>query len=170
MNLSFEDSHQIGMLSRLTKTKDHNTILLALYNLLKKGYKIKFMIAGDGETKKEIEKKAKELNLENAVIFCGMLKEDEVLNFFKSIDIYVHSTLGETLSTALLQSFSMGLPTIATDVKGVNNLVQHRKNGLLFPLYDAKGVGKKDRRTSGRLYTQEKDRPKCSSFSRATVF
>lgn len=59
-----------------------------------------------------------------SITFDGLLSEDEVVApWLRKLDIYVHATEGETLSTSLLQAMSTGLPIIASDIPGVNNLL-----------------------------------------------
>jgi L-malate glycosyltransferase len=62
----------------------------------------------------------------------GMLNENELLPFMQSLDIYVHATFGETLSNSIMQAMACGLPIIASDVWGVNNMIQNNGNGLLY--------------------------------------
>lgn len=125
----------IGMQSRLQRIKDYPTLIRAFY-LLKtaenKDVAVKLRIAGDGETRKELENLVESLGLSQSVEFCGMLNETELLTFMRSLDIYVHSTMGESMSNSIMQALSFGLPVIASNVWGVNNMITHNENGLLY--------------------------------------
>jgi glycosyltransferase involved in cell wall biosynthesis len=125
----------IGMQSRLQPIKDHATLIKAFRNLKDKlpGRNISLHIAGDGETMPAIKTLVEELGLANEVHLHGMLDENELLTFMKSLDIYVHATFGETLSNSIMQAMACGLPVIASDVWGVNNMITHGQNGLLYP-------------------------------------
>jgi glycosyltransferase involved in cell wall biosynthesis len=124
----------IGMQSRLQKIKDHKTLLKAL-SIVKHNYpgrQLYLKIAGDGETMNELVVLAGELGLSADVKFCGMLNEKALLEFMHSLDIYVHATLGETMSNSIMQAMACGLPIIASDVWGVNNMINDKLDGLLF--------------------------------------
>lgn len=129
----------IGMQSRLSETKDHATLLEAFAGVLRStdGNNLKLYIAGDGICRPALEKQAKDLNINGAVEFTGMLEETELPGFINSLDIYVHATLGETMSTAIMQVMACKMPVIASDVLGVNNMIRHEQNGLLVPAKNA---------------------------------
>jgi glycosyltransferase involved in cell wall biosynthesis len=125
----------IGMQSRITDIKDHTTLLKA-FALIRKnhpGKKAALFIAGQGEYLSTLEQLVKELNIENEVHFTGMLPESELPLFISTLTIYVHATLGETMSTAIMQVMACKKPIIASDVKGVSNMLTNEETGLLVP-------------------------------------
>jgi glycosyltransferase involved in cell wall biosynthesis len=132
----------IGMQSRLSETKDHVTLINAFAQVLKSsaGGAVKLYIAGDGVCRAALEKQVQELNISHAVEFTGMLEETALPQFINSLDIYVHATLGETMSTAIMQVMACRLPVIASDVLGVNNMIKHHQNGLLVPAKNAEAL------------------------------
>lgn len=125
----------IGMQSRLVAIKDHITLLKA-FALLKQQYSspefnLRLKIAGDGDFKEQLEHLSAQLGLTNHVDFTGMLSEKELVLFLQELDIYVHASLGETMSTSIMQSMACKLPVIASDVNGISNMITHRETGLL---------------------------------------
>lgn len=134
-----KDYIKFGMQSRLSATKDHETLIYAFSILLKemKNYfKAQLWIAGDGECKPKLEALVEKLDIRQNVVFTGLIDESDLPQFINSLDIYIHATLGETMSTAIMQVMACRLPIIATDVDGVNNMIQHKINGLLVPAKD----------------------------------
>lgn len=129
----------IGMQSRLSATKDHVTLIKAFALCIKKTKnpkKLLLHIAGDGECKPALQNLVIELGIQENVVFLGMLEENELPAFINSLDIYVHATLGETMSTAIMQVMACNKPIIASDVLGVNNMIKHLQTGLLVPAKD----------------------------------
>ena len=130
----------IGMQSRLVRIKDHTTLLDAFSILLNKysdpGISLLLRIAGDGDQKAMLEAKAVSLNLGKSVEFTGVLNEGELLDFLWSLDIYIHASLGETMSNAIMQAMACGKPVVASDVPGINNMIQHNLTGMLAPPRD----------------------------------
>ncbi len=128
----------LGMQGRLYKTKDHSTLLKSFSLLRDKPYypKLRLHIAGDGAMREELETLAKELAIDDKVRFLGMLKEKELAAFLRSLGIYIHASLGETMSTAIMQVMACRLPVIASDIFGINGMVINRENGILVPPKD----------------------------------
>ncbi len=125
----------IGMQSRLIAIKDHLTLLDAFAILLKneRPLTLQLQIAGDGAFKKTLEVHAADLQITQHVIFTGMLEEKELVHFLQQLDIYVHASLGETMSTAIMQAMACGKPIIASDVPGIDNMIEHGVTGILIP-------------------------------------
>ncbi|MEO6540564.1 MAG: glycosyltransferase family 4 protein, partial [Ferruginibacter sp.] len=130
----------IGMQSRLVRIKDHMTLLEAFSLLLRSGKitegQLILKIAGDGDYYQALIDKTSALKLGNAVEFTGMLNEKELVEFLRSLDIYIHASLGETMSTAIMQAMAFGLPMVASDVRGIHNMIQDGITGRLVPAQD----------------------------------
>lgn len=124
---------RITMIARFSSGKDQHTLLMAFAQLKQQlsGNPVELYLAGDGDTLEGLKKIAASQHIPD-VVFPGMLSEPAIIQVLKATDIYVHSTLSETMSTAIMQALSCGLPVIASDIPGVNNLVSN-ENGMLFP-------------------------------------
>jgi len=135
---------RIGMQSRLQANKDHPTLIDAFNALTKMQPELNLSlhIAGDGETLGPLRNYVETLGLSGRVFFHGMLGQSELRDFLSGLSIYVHSTHGETMSTAIMQALSMGLPVIASDVLGVSNMIKGG-NGLLYRPGDATDLAAK---------------------------
>jgi glycosyltransferase involved in cell wall biosynthesis len=134
---------KIGMLSRFTENKDHPVLLEAFKLLLNKNknhFKIELLLAGDGITKLKLEKKVSELNLVQSVVFCGRLSEEDSAVFLNNIDLYVHASLGETMSTAIMQAMACKKPVIASNVTGINNMLVNLETGILVAAGNAEAL------------------------------
>ena len=95
--------------------------------------KIKFLIAGSGENKTNITKQVKSYSLQNNIIFNGELDEQLLKKWFNKIDLYLHPSFGEGMSTSILQAMSSSTPILASNVRGINNLIGKKKYlGMLF--------------------------------------
>lgn len=125
----------LGMQSRLISIKDHLTLLDAFALLLKEDLRgaVELTIAGDGAFKETLLQHALALNIADKVIFTGVLEEKDLVIFLQQIDIYIHASLGETMSTAIMQAMACGKPVIASDVPGINNMIENNVTGILVP-------------------------------------
>lgn len=89
---------------------------------------VKFVWVGDGENMQPLKEKAIEqkVNIE----FTGF--SNEPLKLLKQSDIYMSTSRFEGLPYALIEATSVGLPIVATNVCGNNEVVNDTFNGLLF--------------------------------------
>jgi L-malate glycosyltransferase len=135
------DTVVIGMQSRIVKIKDHKTLLRAFAMLVKDtlitNKKVLLKIVGDGDCREDLQQLTKELEIDKQVEFTGMLTEDQLVNLLAGLDIYVHASFGETMSTAIMQAMACGKPVIASDVPGINNMIINNVTGILVPIADA---------------------------------
>ncbi len=123
----------LGMQSRLISIKDHITLLNAFALITDKliTVPVKLLIAGDGDYKETLITLTNTLHISDKVIFTGMLEEKQLVEFLHTVDIYIHSSLGETMSTAIMQAMACAKPIIASDVMGINNMIENNITGIL---------------------------------------
>lgn len=133
-----KDPVKIGMLARLNGIKDHGTLIRSFKCLVENNPSRKFelYIAGEGEMKQSLQSLALKLGMKEKIHFLGIISETEVVKFLNEIDIYVHASLGETMSTSIMQAMACGKPIIASEVQGITNMVEEGKTGLLVPPLD----------------------------------
>lgn len=91
-----------------------------------------FTWVGDGEDRAELERKAKEECLD--IRFIGF--SDHPMDYLKRADWYMSTSRFEGLPYALIEAASVGLPLLASDVKGNNEVVKDGYNGFLFKTTD----------------------------------
>lgn len=102
----------IGHVGRFNSVKNH-TFLLDIFNEFKKLQKNSvLLLVGDGELRSSIEKKAKELNITNDVIFTGV--RSDVPDLMQAMDCFVFPSLYEGLPVTLIEAQSSGLPCIVS--------------------------------------------------------
>ena len=130
----------IGMASRLITIKDHPTLLRAAAELLRGETPIRVRLAGDGPSRGSLESLARELHISHAVDFTGTLGESDLAEFLRGLDLYVHASLGEAMSTALLQAFATELPVLASDVSGIREMVEGHEIAVLVPPTDPEAM------------------------------
>ena len=97
------------MSGRINQLKYHRIAidLLKIYPFLQK--KIKILIAGSGENKKNLMRYVHLYKLNKNVIFVGELDEKNLKTWFSKIDLYLHPSL-EKLCPQVF--FRLCLPTL----------------------------------------------------------
>jgi len=107
----------IGILSRINKFRDHKTLITAFNEL--QLINAKLNIAGNGPLLNELKGSNKNENIH----FLGNIQQNKIPLFLSMQDIYCQASFGETSSIALMQAQSSGLPIIASNVNGINNVL-----------------------------------------------
>lgn len=102
------------------------------YNILKKvNPKIAFCWVGDGDEFKKLKKLKKEENVKN-LIMTGF--DNNPQKYLTEGSIYLSTSRHEGLPLSLLEAESSGIPIVATNVVGNNEVVIEGYNGFLFDL------------------------------------
>ncbi len=89
---------------------------------------VRFVWVGDGDDKERLENLAKDENV--PIDFIGFSKDP--MKYLQSSDLYLSTSRFEGLPYGLIEAASVGLPIVASDVKGNNEVVSHGYNGFLF--------------------------------------
>ena len=131
-----EDDFVVNMTASFSWVKNHQFLLDAVPEIIKRNPKIKFLLVGDGELKLDMQSKVKSLDLENNIIFLGKRMDSQDL--LKISNIALNLSFSEGSSNVILEAMALGKPVIATDIKGNRELVLNRITGYLVPLRDTK--------------------------------
>ncbi|WP_040251191.1 glycosyltransferase family 4 protein [Psychroserpens mesophilus] len=109
----------IGCPGRLVKDKNHTIVIDALSELKKKSdKKIKLFIAGSGSYEDSLKAHVKKCNLNNDVVFLGLLSTAEMLSFYKQMDVVVLPSLNEAFGLVFIEAISLGTPVIVSSQFG----------------------------------------------------
>lgn len=116
---------RFGMAARFSFSKRQDLLVHMLGALRDAHPKVnwRLSLAGDGQELRRVQALATELGLENHVEFTGLLDEPALALWMRGLDIYVHASDGETLSTALLQAMATACSIVASDITGIRNLI-----------------------------------------------
>jgi glycosyltransferase involved in cell wall biosynthesis len=128
------DSAVVGMLAVLEERKGHRFLLDAARLLKDRGRRIRYVFAGDGSQKSQLQRMAQTLGLRDEVSFVGFVKD--VPKFLSSIGVLVLPSLFEGLGVAALEAMAAGKPVVATRVGGLAESIIDGETGFLVPPQD----------------------------------
>jgi glycosyltransferase involved in cell wall biosynthesis len=130
-----------------------NRNLLAIYNVslllraipmvLKEEPKVRFLIAGDGPERGNLEKEANELNTSSTVQFLGRIPHEEMPALLSQADIYVSTSLFDGTSISLLEAMACGAFPIVTEIPPNREWIINEQNGFLFSPHDEGALARK---------------------------
>lgn len=95
--------------------------------------KIKLIIVGSGPYQRVLESQARRAGMMERVVFTGELSLEKIRSLFTHVTLFVNPSHSEGLPRSVLEAAAAGLPIVATDVGGTNEIIQHEETGLLVP-------------------------------------
>lgn len=95
---------------------------------------VKLWIIGDGGERQNLERQARNLNLDGDIIFTGFLKNPYAL--LRQMNLFVCSSRAEGYSLVIAESLILGIPVVSTCCSGPNELLAEGKYGKLCDGYD----------------------------------
>ncbi len=105
-------------------------ILFESLNLLKaQNIEVELTLLGDGEDRAFLENLAKEMDVDDRVIFGGFVDQETIANTLRASDIFVLPSFAEGIPVALMEAMAIGIPVIATYVGGITELVIDGETG-----------------------------------------
>ena len=92
------------------------------------------LVVGDGDLRPFYERLTQEKNLWGRIHFMGQVSEEEKPQYFRAADMHVFPSIdrSEAFGLVALEAAASGLPTIASNLPGVNVVVQDPQTGMLI--------------------------------------
>lgn len=124
--LGLTDEFVVGHIGRFNLQKNHSFLIDVFSKIHSLDSKIKLVLLGEGCLKSSIERKVKELGLQDSVFFAGVRADAN--RFLSAFDVFLFPSLYEGLPVTLIEAQTNGLPvvcskTITSEVV-VTNLVE----------------------------------------------
>ena len=133
--LDLEKNIVIGHIGRFNPQKNHKFLIDIFEKCFEKNQKVRLMLIGDGEGRKEIENKVKERGLQDNVIFMGVRRD--VPELLQAMDVFVFPSLYEGLPVTMIEEQAAGVPAVISNRKrprGASTISQQTaKNIFLWP-------------------------------------
>jgi glycosyltransferase involved in cell wall biosynthesis len=127
------DKFIIGSCLRFWKQKNIIDTINAAICVCKQNKDIQFIFIGDGELYKVVEKMVYDSGFEDRIQLPGWQKNSA--EWLQKFDVFLLYSKWEGLPLSILEAMSYGLPIVASDIKGNNELVSD-VNGILVPIND----------------------------------
>jgi glycosyltransferase involved in cell wall biosynthesis len=115
------------------ETKNISGVIRAFSKVLKTKSNSILAIIGDGKDKKMLSELVKKANITDSVNFIGRLPQEDVLDYYLSVDCVIVNSNFETYSMVTAEAILSGVPVIASRCKGPEQFI-NENNGLLIEL------------------------------------
>src|SRR3989339_147466 len=123
----------IGGLDRPHYFKGISVLLKALTGMQKESWQC--VVIGDGDLRQMFEQQALDAGCKNRVRFFGHASEEEKADWLRAADFHIFPSIdrSEAFGLVALEAGSSGIPTIASDLPGVREIVADGETGRLVP-------------------------------------
>ena len=150
-----DDTPAIGMVAymypsklrefRQVGVKGHEVFIDAVPLILRQNPEARFFVVGDelvgdGEYRRELERRAVRLGVADRIRFTGF--RSDVSSVMAGLDILVNPSMDESACYTVVEALLMRKGVVATDVGGLPDTVQHGRTGLLIPPADAPALAR----------------------------
>ena len=115
---------------RLVYEKGIQNLISAMPKILQGYNDTKLIIAGKGGMIDELKAQANRMGLGNKVYFTGYLNSKQVQKMYKCADIAVFPSTYEPFGIVALEAMLAGIPTVVSDIGGLNEIVTHGVDGM----------------------------------------
>ena len=147
------DKEQQKECKRIALAKPHERILthvsnfrpvkrtedaVKVFEIVEKSVPSKLLMVGDGSDRIKAEGLAKELGIEEKVIFLG--NSLEVAKILCYTDVFVLPSISESFGLAALEAMAANTPVISTNTGGLPEVNIHGKTGFLSNVGDVKDM------------------------------
>lgn len=123
----------IGCPGRLVADKNHALVINALHQLKQTtSQTIRLYIAGNGPYKGHLEQLVMDLQLEEDVVFLGLLNVSEMASFYEAMDVVVLPSFHEAFGLVFIEAIAMGTPVLVSNAFGALDFIDRQE----FPLDD----------------------------------
>lgn len=133
----------IGIVKSLEEIYGIEYLIRAFKILTEQNKQLKLVIYGEGKLKQSLKNLTKELKIEHHVEFKGYISNSLVPEVLNKIDIFVVPSNSESFGVSAVEAMACGIPVVASDADGFNEIIENGKTGYIVPKRNEKELAKK---------------------------
>jgi glycosyltransferase involved in cell wall biosynthesis len=134
------DDVVVGSIGRLVREKGYPELFEAAAELRTGAPQVRFVAVGPDEPDKADALTAGDRALAARAGVRLLGHRDDVVQLYAGMDVLVLASHREGFPRAPMEAAAMGLPVVATDIRGCRQAVEHGKTGLLVPPRDPQAL------------------------------
>lgn len=128
-----EDEKVLIHISNFRKVKNIPDVVKS-FQLISKEVDARLLLVGEGPEMDAIKQLVQQLNLEEKVLFTG--KRKDMAQLLAISDLMFHLSEKEAFGLVLLEAMACGVPSVATAIDGIPEVITDGENGFLVPYGD----------------------------------
>lgn len=100
----------------------------------------RLVVVGEGTLRAKLEQQAHQLGIHDRVLFLGQVPQADVAGYLSQANVFVLNSTYEGLPHVVLEAMAAGVPVVATDAGGTNEIVRNLETGILVPVGDERAL------------------------------
>jgi len=139
----------IMSVGELVEKKGFPYLLQAASIVQSRGGEFRLVIVGEGPMREDLVRRTAGLQLRERVEFVGELSPQQRRRLYQAADVFVLASVvaadgdRDGLPMVLLEALAMGIPTVASNISAIPELIEHQKTGLLAQPGDTRDLADK---------------------------
>lgn len=129
-NYEVTETFRFLHIGRFMEVKNQKLIIEALRDIKAEGYDVAVDFIGGGETEDECKSFAKQLCVNDSIIFYG--SQSNVYPFYNKADAFLLPSKYEGMPMTLIEAMGSALPIIAANVGGIPDMIKDGVEGALI--------------------------------------
>lgn len=134
------DEKMVFYVGRIVREKGIQVLIQAIPKILSSEPQTKFVIAGKGPYLDNLKAQADYLGIANRIYFTGFVSDETRNKLYRVADVAVFPSLYEPFGIVALEAMVTRTPVVVSEVGGLAEFVQDRKNGLTVGANDPHGL------------------------------
>jgi PEP-CTERM/exosortase A-associated glycosyltransferase len=135
--LGLADKQVLGFIGSFYAYEGLSLLLDVLPQLSRIAPDIRLLLVGGGPQEDRLKQQARQLGIEDNVLFIGRVPHDQVQAYYNLVDIFVYPRLSMRLTDLVtplkpLEAMAQGSLVVASDVGGHRELIRDGETGCLF--------------------------------------
>ncbi|MHA1284843.1 MAG: glycosyltransferase family 4 protein [Promethearchaeota archaeon] len=123
------NSFIIGSAGRLFPVKNYPLFIKIAKQLRNLSDKFYFELVGEGPEYYNLKKLVKTFKIEDSFFIKKFT--DNMRDFYNGLDLYINTSFHEGIPLTILEAMSYGIPVVASNVGGINEIILNGVNGYL---------------------------------------
>ena len=140
----------VGRLSSEQQHKGHDHLLEAMPRILSAVPDTQLLIAGGGDDRERLERKARDLRIVNSVIFTGWVDEGQLHRLYERCALFVMPSEGDGFGIVFLEAMMHGKPCVGLKSGSAAEVFEDGMSGILVDREDREDM-------AGRLVSLLRD-------------
>ncbi len=116
---------------RLAPEKNWKTLLQAFALALPAHPTLRLVLIGEGSVQDELAQLAATLGVAHRVEFTGTIPFEDIPRYLKAADLFGFASTTETQGLVTMEALAAGLPVVAVNATGTQDIIRHEQDGLL---------------------------------------
>lgn len=121
----------ITSVGRITRLKGYQYLIRAMPAILHQLPEAELWLIGDGPELPHLKRIAKKLGVNGKIRFLG--QQQNVSDWLQKTDVFVLPSQVEAMPTVILEAMACGVPVIASNLPGLQDIISDGRTGWLVP-------------------------------------